>query len=206
MKTIWTLLLTASILLPTVHAATAATINTGIELSDDAPAKDKKKKKKKTKMSKKDMSAAIDGYKSTIADLEDAKAELESQLNDKEAELNELKEELSTAKSELTEAKEAPAKFLSAGETGLTFRLQIGAYNTIDLARYFAEPKLITAEEVEGLNKYMIGYFDSFEIAKQVEGALRKAGIKDAWVVPYNDGSRISDDEAEQLLGKPIRD
>lgn len=205
MRRLWTLLLVVGLLAPTMQAL-AVDNNTpnGTEQSDDAPKKDKKKKKKK--MSKKDMAAAIDGYKSTIADLEEAKTELQNELAAAEAELDEMQDELEAANNELEALKESPASLLTAKDEGLTFRLQIGAYNTIDLARYFADPKLITAEEVNGLNKYMIGYFDSFEIAKQVEGALKKAGIKDAWLVPYNNGSRISDDEAEDLLGKPIRD
>lgn len=205
MKRIWTLLLVASLMAPTLQAFAASNGNAaGTELSDDAPKKDKGKKKKK--MSKKDMSAALDGLKSTIAGLENEKTELQNQLAEKEAELESLTSELESTKTELEDIKETPASLLTANDQGLTFRLQIGAYNTIDLAAFFAEPKLISAEKVNGLNKYMIGYFDSFEVAKQVEAALKKAGLKDAWLVPYNDGSRISDDQAEELLGKPIRD
>lgn len=205
MRRLWTLLLVTGLMAPTLQAfATSNGTPAATEQSDDTPKKDKGKKKKK--MSKKDMSAALDDLKSTIADLENDKTSLQNDLAAAEAELDELKGELEATKGELEEIKESPASLLTATDEGLTFRLQIGAYNTIDLARYFADPKLITAEEVNGLNKYMIGYFDSFEIAKQVENALRKAGIKDAWVVPYNNGSRISDEEAEGLLGKPIRD
>lgn len=178
-----------------------------------AQKKDKKAKKEKEakapKMSKSDMTIKIENLQSALSDLENQKSSLSSQLDDTRKEVNNLKSELEASQAAMQKLKDdaakAPAAMGGVNPKGLTFRIQVGAYNEIDLANLFAEPKMITAEKVGGLNKYMIGHFESFEAARSLEAALQKAGIKDAWLVPYNDGGRISDAEAADLLGMPIR-
>lgn len=169
----------------------------------------KKKKKKKTKMSKTEMT-------STITSLQQQVADLTSQNEKLQADLNTSNEDLSTAQSQLDEAqatindlrKKVASSTASAtgGEDGVVFKVQIGAYKLTDLTSYFTTPKAVTAEKEGNTSKYMMGYFATFEEAKKFEQALRKAGFKDAWLVPYNNGNRISDDAAEELLGYPIRD
>lgn len=174
----------------------------------DAYAQKKSKKEKKTKMKKSDMILKIENLTSALKEAETKNNSLSDQLTNLQDEINGLEDELEASKAALMKAEEDIANMPTVGAdpVGLTFRVQIGAYNTIQLANLFKEPKLITAEDVDGVNKYMVGHFDSFEAAKSLESALRKAGLKDAWLVPYNDGFRISDDAAADLLGMPIRE
>jgi hypothetical protein len=58
---------------------------------------------------------------------------------------------------------------------------------------------------VEGKNKYVIGFFTDYETAKQAVKDFKKLGIRDAWFVPYNNGQRISDKEANNILNYDIR-
>ena len=42
--------------------------------------------------------------------------------------------------------------------------------------------------------------------AKACEQYMKKMGIHDAWLVPYFDGKRISDEKAGSILGYSLRD
>ena len=158
-------------------------------------------------MKKSDMTTLIDKLNNTVADLEKEKSDLTDELKQSNQEIQQLENKLGSTQKQLEQLREDMKKVSTAGNTqGLTFRVQVGAYKSIDLTNTLKDPKLISAEEVNGVNKYMIGHFQIFSDAKQLETALKAGGIKDAWLVPYNDGIRISDDEAARLLGRPIRD
>lgn len=207
MKSIWTLFLALALVGGTVGQAYAQADGTDTEQNDGGKKKKKKNKKKKKKMKKSDMVDAIDDLKNTVAELESEKKTLMDELNQSNQEIQQLENKLSTAENQMEKMREDLSKVGPAAETkGLTFRVQVGAYKSIELTSILKDPKLITAEEVNGVNKYMIGHFQIFSDAKQLEAALKAGGIKDAWLVPYNDGVRITDTEAEKLLGRPIRD
>lgn len=52
----------------------------------------------------------------------------------------------------------------------------------------------------DGMHKYTSGSFQSFSEAVQHQGKLRKMGYADAFVVAFNNGQRISIDEANRLI------
>lgn len=175
----------------------------------------KGKKDKEKKMSKKDMQAALTSLNGNvtdlnqkIADLEAAKADLQSKLDQANADADKAKQDLAAAQEAATTAKtEADkAKAGMIAPSGLAFKVQIGAYKSFNISTYFEKPKSINTEDVDGMNKYIIGYFNDLDKATAFQKDVKKMGIKDAWIVPYKDGARISDDEAEQLLGRPFRD
>lgn len=167
----------------------------------------KKKKKKKSKMSKTEMVSTITSLQQQVSDLTDKNSGLEGELTESKNELSDanLQLEDALAKIKTLERSDAGGATLDANG-GMSFRIQIGAYNEIDLTRYFKNAKSVIAESENGVSKYLMGYFASFEEAKEFETVMRKAGFKGAWLVPYNNGDRISDDAAEDILGHPIRD
>ena len=69
----------------------------------------------------------------------------------------------------------------------------------------FSDNKTLQTEEVEGKNKYVIGFFKDFADAKAAEKDFKKLGIKGTWLVPYKNGARISDSEANSILNFDIR-
>jgi len=75
-------------------------------------------------------------------------------------------------------------------QQGLVFTVQIGAYTTINGVDGGSSNNFNS--EVEGdVTKYMIGIFDNYQAAEMMRNNLRKMGVKDAWVVAYQDGQRV---------------
>lgn len=165
--------------------------------------KEKKKKEKVKKLSKDDLNAMVSQLNSKIKNLEAENERLKTAVSQKDEEISQLEEDLTAEKN-----KPAPVVVdpVNVAPEGIAFKVQIGAYQKFSINQYFTELKKISYEDVDGTNKYVIGYFTSLEAAKGFEADMKKMGIKDSWLVPYKDGVRITDDEAESILGQPIRD
>lgn len=152
-----------------------------------------------------------------ITALSNAEKEIESlkkELNNLKSENDRLGEELDNADLKLAEQEVRTQKALAqAGPflsdrmpTEVYFKVQLGAYKELDLREYFSKSKTLGTEEVDaGVKKYVVGEFDLFESAKKFQADLRKLGIKDAWLVPYKNNNRISDEEASESVGQDIR-
>ena len=98
--------------------------------------------------------------------------------------------------------KRQETKSVESGTPGLVFRVQVGAYEKFDMSQYSGQTgKNFTGESMGALNKYMMGKFRSYDIAKAFRNDIRKLGIRDAWVVAYNDGVRIEIKRALELSG-----
>lgn len=178
--------------------------NSGQTQNDGKKKKKKEKKQKTPKLSKSDLNAMVNQLNSKIKNLEAENERLKTAVSQKENELDQLHDELTAEK-----LKPAPAPAVdpvNVVPSGIAFKIQIGAYQKFNINQYFTETKKVGYENVNGVNKYVIGYFTSFEAAKGFEGDMKKLGIKDSWLVPYKDGVRITDEEAESILGQPIRD
>jgi len=95
-------------------------------------------------------------------------------------------------KNEIAEAKSTEA---STGQLvnsdGLKYRVQIGLYKEFDIRSFLNDMKVTSFEETEGLFRYTIGNFTTEEEAETFKLAVRKMGIKDAFVSHYLDGQRI---------------
>ncbi len=82
-------------------------------------------------------------------------------------------------------------------ERGVVFRVQIGAYQKFKIDDRLANTeKNFSGEYVDGLNKYLIGRFRSYDLAREFRQDIVKLGIRDAFVVAYVDGVRVSIQEA----------
>lgn len=163
------------------------------------------KKKKKKKLSKADIAALQSNYESAKAQLEATKkekSELEAKVTNLLEETYDLKEELKKSTSGDVFADDAGT---ASDPEGLAFRIQVGAFEQIRLQDYMNQPKQVSVESEGDLSKYTIGYFEDFQTAQDVEGKMKRIGFSDAWLVPYKNGVRISDEEAEEILGVKIR-
>ena len=82
---------------------------------------------------------------------------------------------------------------------GLVYRVQVGAYVHFDMNQHLVHTdKTFEGENQDGMNKYMMGNFRDMNNAEAFRNDVRKLGIKDAWIVPYIDGTRVTRDEAEK--------
>ncbi len=86
---------------------------------------------------------------------------------------------------------------------GLVFKIQIGAFRRPIADDSFRNLQPISAETSRpGWLRYCVGMFKTFEPANLVRKELRKGEYKDAFVVVYYNGKRISLQEANSILDR----
>ncbi len=90
---------------------------------------------------------------------------------------------------------------------GLVYRVQIGAYvleNDTDYANLDEEK--FSIERSDGMYKYILGAFRSYDEAEKFRGKLMQMGMDEPWIVPYIDGIRASMQEAREYMGTQSTD
>ncbi len=96
-----------------------------------------------------------------------------------------------------------PIPFNSFREDGLSFRVQIGAFRTQLPNNTFKGLTPLNGETTpNGYYRYTAGDFRKIEGANAVKNDLRKLGYRDAFVVAYLNGKRISASEAISMMAK----
>lgn len=148
---------------------------------------------------------------------------LKSQLSDKNAKISELQDEIASLKSELSAAKAqpkpqpAPVRKQQAARKprpqsvekmveGIVFKVQIGAFRNKDLSKYFNNHANFGGENAaDGLQKITLGQFRDYWEADTFKKYLREMGVKDAWIVPYQDGVRKNIKEVLEAISPPAQ-
>ena len=87
---------------------------------------------------------------------------------------------------------------------GIEFRVQFYASATEEKMSKFAalKPENITYVKESGMYKYRLGPYSNIEEATKKQTTARNAGYKDAFVIAFKDGKRISVEEAKAFAGK----
>jgi len=84
---------------------------------------------------------------------------------------------------------------------GLVFKVQIGAFRNAIRQNLFKGIQPITGEKTAaGLTRYVAGVFKDVKGAQNAQGKIKDLGFKDAFVVAFYNGKRISLSEAEAVL------
>jgi len=140
----------------------------------------------------KNLQAKFAGLESTIDSLQNI-------LNAKNAEMAAL----NTKYEKLQAAFEAQKSItVSNIIPGLIYHVQVGAYVHFDMNQHLVQTdKTFEGEAKDGMNKYMMGNFKDLNNAEAFKDDIRKLGIKDAFVVPYIDGTRVTLEEAAKYNG-----
>ncbi|OEK02639.1 hypothetical protein BFP97_14390 [Roseivirga sp. 4D4] len=164
--------------------------------------------KRKKKMSIEDFKLLYDEnvtQKAKIASIEGEIQNLERQVSTKDDRVSDLQKQVTrmqaayqAAQREIENLKDQSITpvynpELINGEdfsVGVVFKVQVGAFRKIDLAKY-AETAKDFDQEGNELRKYIIGNFRNYDDANILKRYLREMGVEDAWIVPYRDGKRV---------------
>jgi hypothetical protein len=84
--------------------------------------------------------------------------------------------------------------------SGLVYRVQVGAFRKPVKTNLYTEFKPVTGELIKkGITRYITGYFNGILSASEAKKAIRSLGYKDAFIVAYCDGKRITLSQARKL-------
>lgn len=86
-----------------------------------------------------------------------------------------------------------------AALTGVVFRVQMGAYERMDLSRYDLADENFQVVQNGQVKCYQIGNFRKYRNAQAFRDDLKRMGIRDAFIVAFRDGQRIEVQEAIRL-------
>ncbi len=185
--------------------------------AQDMSREEKKKWKKELKNYKKDLDALKtlteehteyrkenQDLQERINNLEASKSMEESRLAQKDEEISALNNQLMNAQMTIQQLQEQEptADMTDKGMMmGLVYRVQIGAYGKTSIPDDLSSDDSMSLEQEDGLQKVVIGQFRDYTRATALQDHMKKMGVKDAWVVPYNDGQRITIEEAKSMGG-----
>lgn len=129
-------------------------------------------------------------------------SDLETKVNNDEAQINTLQQQ-----AEAATAKKAEEGSAQPPAAGTYYKVQLGLYKHFNINKYFDKPKTIGYEIVDGMNCYIIAYFEDQDVAKDFVKDIRKMGIHDAFVSKYIDGTRVYEwNENPKYKGKKVPD
>src|SRR5918993_4317393 len=137
-----------------------------------------------------------------VAQLQSSATEKDSKIAELEDQLSQARAQLSTANAELTALKENPSNSMDFSK-GVVFKVQIGAFKNKNLAKYFENNPNFGGEAKDNEpQKLTIGIFRDYWEADTFKKYMREMGVKDAWIVPYQDGERVEiKDVLEGVVG-----
>ncbi len=163
--------------------------------------KKKAKEYKRNPAALKELSESVNRYKreaqeyaAQINEMEAEKANRRARIAQLERETARLQDQLSAAQDALNRQPEMPPVQPKMGDDmqGLFFRVQIGAFEKLNVpASLDRENDNMDLEMVDGLQKIIIGKYPDIESANALRNYMQQLGIPDAWVVAYQDGTRI---------------
>ena len=184
----------------------------GFSASAQLTKEEKKEWKQKYKAYKKDLEGFRDlveengTLKSTLSTTKRQLSNLQAQMGDKDAKIAELQDQATRMQAQLAAAREAemaarkeqtakpvqqPVDHSPMSMDGVVFKVQIGAFEKRDMAKFFDNNPMFSGEDDEGLQKITLGFFRDYWEADTFKKYLREMGVKDAWVVPFKDGKRV---------------
>lgn len=128
------------------------------------------------------LEANLSELRAELANMED----IERQLAVANVTIADLSEEVSKCETELTE--------------GVVFKVQIGAYNQRQIPQDLDQSVNLDIEKTDGMDKVVLGQFREFERADALQKQLRAMGVENAWIVAYEDGTRVELGEVTDVI------
>ncbi len=127
--------------------------------------------------------------KNQISELETRVTDLQEENDQLSMDLQESRNSISEVRAELQEARSNQPEPTTSGTI---FKVQLGAYEKIELSDELDKSSSnFDMEKKNAINQYVIGQFRDYYKADRLKKQLRRMGVKDAWIVPYVDGKRV---------------
>ena len=129
-----------------------------------------------------------------VANLKRSITDKNGRIQSLESEIMQLRSRLSDAQASLqnmAQSNTQPAASPEEDLSGIWFKVQIGAYEERRIDPSFATSDNFVLEDEGSVQKVIIGKFRNFDDADQLKSQLQLMGVSDAWVVAYQDGSRV---------------
>ena len=130
----------------------------------------------------------ISGYKRQISSLEGQVKEKDNQIASMTQKLRSMEQDVAAAQQTAVARPAGPA----VDDSGVVFKVQIGAFRDRDMSKYFDNTENFSGETDEGVQKITLGRFRDYWEADTFKKYLREMGVSDAWIVPYKDGKRVA--------------
>jgi seryl-tRNA synthetase len=124
--------------------------------------------------------------KTQITRLQESQGSMQAELEEKQRQVENLLAQVEDAKSNTI------ASFGPDGDDwskGVVYKVQIGAFRNKDLSRYQDQGNF-WIEDSDGVKKYTIARFRDYDVATHFKNYMREMGVKDAWIVAYEDNQR----------------
>lgn len=188
------------ILLTCVLLLAGTTVEVNAQLSKKEAKEWKKRKKKMSEEEFKAMFEENSALRGQVNSLKSQISSLQSRISDKDAKIAELTDEIRMLEEKLgnggnqpvvQQPVAQPTETMEVDNSGVVFKVQIGAFRNKDLSKYFNNTPNFTGEDADGLQKITLGMFRDYWEADTFKKYLREMGVKDAWIVPYKDGTRV---------------
>lgn len=164
------------------------------------PSKEEKKALKAIKKNPKAAKAQIDNLTNQLGNarttnmlLQEENNKLKKQvdsLSQLSAEIQRLRDEISQKDKVIQDKANEIAELKRTIPAGRVYRVQIGAFVKFKPSADPLFAQQFMSESKDEMNRYTIGMFREEDNAELFRQDIMKMGIKDAWIVAYNDGIR----------------
>jgi len=134
------------------------------------------------------LKSEVSGYKRQISSLEGQVKEKDNQIASMTQKVRSMEQEVAAAQQAVA-SKPAGSSY---DDSGVVFKVQIGAFRDRDMSKYFDSTENFSGETDEGVQKITLGRFRDYWEADTFKKYLREMGVGDAWIVPYKDGKRVA--------------
>ena len=164
----------------------------------------KKKMKQMDPLEFKEMVESSERSKRELTSLRNENVELQNEVNAKDDELKKAANAVKKCRAELAEAQSAPPPKVESPyaigdpNSGILFKVQIGAFKKKDLSKFLNNHPNFQGEEEDGMRKYTLGMFREYFEANEFKDYLIAMGVEDAWIVSYRDGNRV---DIKEVIG-----
>jgi TolA-binding protein len=121
--------------------------------------------------------------RSQVQQVDEEIANLKNTIANKDAQIQQMRERMEEMQAQVAGAS------TEDWDDGVVYKVQVGAFRNKDLSQY-QKTGSFWVEEEDGVRKYTIANFRDYDEATVFKNYMRNMGVRDAWIVAYEDGQR----------------